>query len=166
MTQSNNSQRYLNSGARTSQTGLKVGTAANNWNSSTRVNPNLKKQRENSASSQNLGTTPVNAGGATSVPRNVAYANPAITKDRSMNRSSLNLTGTRGGAHSNVGLNERWANAAKRSSNLNISQDMGTGELANQKNTPGDSSPRLSRSRVSMNNLGGKPEKVAQAVDP
>ena len=55
-----------------------------------------------------------------------------------MNRASLNVSSNnaRQGAHSTVGLSERWAaNAAtnKRSSNLmNISQDMsGNGELVN-----------------------------------
>ena len=58
--------------------------------------------------------------------RNSSYL--AQGKDRSMNRASATLVaGSRSGAHSTVGQSERWtANvAAKRSSNLNISQDVG-----------------------------------------
>ena len=70
------------------------------------------------------------------MPRNGSYMNQAA-KDRSMNRGSINMSSNvRSGAHSTVGLSERWAAnaAAKRgSSNLNISQDMSAanGELVN-----------------------------------
>ena len=62
--------------------------------------------------------------------RNSSYL--AQGKDRSVNRASATLAGSRSGAHSTVGQSERWsANvAAKRSSNLNISQDAG-GDFVN-----------------------------------
>jgi len=38
------------------------------------------------------------------------------------------------------------------------------GDLQNQKNTPGDSSPRLSRNRISMNNIAVSKDRTQ--VDP
>lgn len=90
-----------------------------------------------------------------------------------MNRGSLNLNSSsnaRSGAHSTVGLSERWAAnaAAKRGSNLNISQDMGAnnGDFANQKTQNGESSPRVSRNRISMNNLAAaNKDRASQVLD-
>ena len=100
-----------------------------------------------------------------------------------MHRPSLNLnTGSRGGAHSSVGMSERWGtngsttnanNVAKRKSELNMSQDLlggpGAGtELANQNlKNGGDNSPRLSRNngnRISMNNLASNNNKQDRSL--